>query len=78
MTPTLSFTSVSNVLAKNKFWTFEKGDIHILTKLLMGGANLDTPDEFGCTPLFSAAMQGKHECADLLCQRGANTNAFRG
>ena len=44
----------------------------------MGGANLDTPDEFGCTPLFSAAMQGKHECADLLCQRGANTNAFRG
>ena len=51
-----------------------QGDVHILTKLLMSGVNLDIPDCYGCTPLFSASMQGKHEVAELLCQRGANAN----
>ena len=51
-----------------------QGDIHILTKLLMSGVNLDIPDCYGCTPLFSSSMQGKHEVAELLCQRGANAN----
>ena len=40
----------------------------------MCGCNLDTADCYGCTPLFTAAMQGKDDCAELLCQRGANTN----
>lgn len=35
-----------------------QGNVSILTKLLMGGHNLDTADCFGCTPLFTAAMQG--------------------
>ena len=51
-----------------------QGNVSILVKLLMCGCNLDTADCYGCTPLFTAAMQGKEECAELLCQRGANTN----
>ena len=51
-----------------------QGNVSILVRLLMSGCNLDTADCYGCTPLFTAAMQGKEECAELLCQRGANTN----
>ena len=46
-----------------------------LTRLLQTGADADTRDESGRTPLMSACRSGHETCARLLIQAGADINA---
>ncbi len=42
-------------------------------QLLEHGADIDTTDKQGCTPLLIAAQYGSAECVIMLVKRGANT-----
>ncbi|MFE6519294.1 ankyrin repeat domain-containing protein, partial [Streptomyces sp. NPDC057748] len=47
----------------------------LLQRLLAQGADPDTRDPDGATPLYLAAVQGENHCAELLLAAGASPNA---
>jgi ankyrin repeat protein len=51
------------------------GDIEVVKKHLVDGAELETKDFRGWTPLHYAAYRGHKEIAELLIAKGANVNA---
>jgi len=51
-------------------------DPEMLNTLLTRGANVDTRDEQGNTPLIIAASEGKLESCKLLIEDGADVNAY--
>lgn len=54
----------------NPYITFavESNNVEAVKAFIDAGANLDTPNEDGCTPLETAQDYGFHEMADLLQQ----------
>jgi hypothetical protein len=50
------------------------GDIAIVHALLKHGAKVDAPDKNNDTPLIEAAMRGQPVIAQILLERGANSN----
>ena len=61
------------------------GDLHgaiddpaALRRLIAAGADLETRDDWDCTPLFQAVVAGVPECVDLLIEAGADVNAVAG
>jgi uncharacterized protein len=48
------------------------GQTFIVARLLNVGANINSADQFGATPLMYAAMLNRPETARLLLSRGAN------
>lgn len=52
----------------------EKGNIRKVTRLLSKGANVNTRDEDGCTPLCSAVFCNHQEVAETLITAGADVN----
>ncbi|KAL7987230.1 hypothetical protein Chor_006149 [Crotalus horridus] len=52
----------------------EQNYSEILKLLLDEGANKESVDDFGITPLFIAAQYGKLECLRILISYGANIN----
>lgn len=53
-----------------------KGDLEEMTRLLRGGADVNSRNSEGATPLHWAAFKGKLEAAELLLQYGADVNAL--
>lgn len=53
----------------------EKGDTHAVLLFLDSGADIDTRDEHGWTPLMISSFNGKEKVAELLIRRGANIHA---
>jgi ankyrin repeat protein/spore coat protein CotH len=51
------------------------GDTKAVEKLLAKGADTNSKDEYGGTPLHGAAFFGQAEVAELLIQKGADINA---
>ncbi|MFJ1547202.1 ankyrin repeat domain-containing protein [Streptomyces sp. NPDC088246] len=51
------------------------GHVELLQRLLAQGADPDTRDPDGATPLYLAAVQGENRCAELLLAAGALPNA---
>jgi len=51
------------------------GNIEAVKKHLASGADLNTKDSEGGTPLHHAAWNGHKEVAELLIEKGANVNA---
>lgn len=52
----------------------EKGNIRKVARLLSKGANVNTRDEDGCTPLCSAVFCNHQEVAETLIAAGADVN----
>lgn len=52
-----------------------RGDISGVKRLLESGSNVEEPDDFGCTPLYMAALRGSAKIVDLLLSKGAEINA---
>jgi hypothetical protein len=52
----------------------EKGDIKKVTLLLENGADVNTKDNDGWTPLMHAAEKGHKEVVELLIEKGADVN----
>ena len=50
------------------------GDTERIQQLLLAGADVNTRDHFGETPLMKAVRNGHHECIDFLVQAGADVN----
>lgn len=50
------------------------GDTKAIERLLTEGANVNSKDMFGGTPLHGAAFFGQAEVAELLIQKGADVN----
>ena len=55
-----------------------KGDLVRVRTLLEGGTDVNTKDEFGCTPLHWAVRARSPEVADLLITNGADVNSTAG
>jgi len=55
-----------------------RGDLDKVQTLLEKGTDVNTKDEFGCTPLHWAARARSPEVADLLITNGADINATAG
>jgi len=55
-----------------------KGDMDRVTTLIDGGTDVNTKDEFGCTPLHWAALADSPEVAGFLIAKGADVNAKHG
>jgi serine/threonine-protein phosphatase 6 regulatory ankyrin repeat subunit B len=55
-----------------------RGDLDKVQTLLEKGADVNTKDEFGCTPLHWAARARSPEVAGLLIANGADINATAG
>ena len=52
-----------------------RGRKEIVELLINKGANVNSKDVFGVTPLHLAALGGKTEIAKILIEKGANINA---
>ncbi|MDP7051124.1 MAG: ankyrin repeat domain-containing protein [Verrucomicrobiota bacterium] len=55
-----------------------EGNIEAVKQHLAAGADLNSKDEFGGTPLHNAAMEGHKEIAELLIDKGADMNVLDG
>lgn len=53
-----------------------KGDIEEMTRLLRGGADVNSRNAEGATPLHWAAFKGQLQAAEVLLQYGADVNAL--
>lgn len=47
----------------------------ICCQWLLPGANIDSTDASGCTPLFYACQRGHKEVVEVLVKKGANKDA---
>ncbi|KAH8780344.1 ankyrin repeat-containing domain protein, partial [Hyaloscypha finlandica] len=54
------------------------GHVNVIKLLLEKGANVDTADEGGQTPLHQASMIRHIDVIKLLLDKGANVNAVNG
>ncbi len=52
----------------------EKGNSELITFLITAGADVNTADKYGYTPLYRAAVGGHTECVKLLIAAGADVN----
>jgi uncharacterized protein len=52
----------------------EEGDLGLMTEALDGGANIESLNEYGWTPLMQAVINGDTAGLSLLLQRGAKVN----
>ena len=68
-------TYVSMGLDEELLEAAERGDARKVRELLERGANPNTRDEHGRTPLHAAAYHGHAEVARLLLEHGADVNA---
>ncbi len=57
------------------FEAVKKGDKSAVEALLAKGAGVNAKNEYGWTPLHSAALEGKKDIAELLLAKGADVNA---
>jgi len=55
----------------------EAGKIEAVKQHLVAGANVNTKDKWGWTPLSRAARSGHKEAVELLIDNGADVNAMR-
>jgi len=55
-------------------WAAKRSDIDAMRKAIHSGADLNSVDSGGWTPLFHAAHQGYTEGVSLLIQAGADVN----
>jgi hypothetical protein len=62
--------------ARDLFRAVEAGDEEAVAAALDAGVNVDARDEYGWTPLMSAACAGHEFILKLLIDRGANVNAL--
>lgn len=69
-----SGTDVANPTGGNIWGVAKSGNIPALKHLLSKGADVNTPDEKGITPLAWAAMAGQAEAVELLIKQGAKLN----
>jgi ankyrin repeat protein len=53
----------------------EVGNIEAVKQHLVAGANVNTKDKWGWTPLSRAARSGHKEAVELLIDNGADVNA---
>eukprot|EP00935_MAST-01C_sp_MAST-1C-sp1_P002663 g2663.t1 len=53
----------------------EAGDVALLTQLLDGGQDVDSPSDYGTTSLHAACRKGRLEAVRLLLERGADLYA---
>lgn len=49
--------------------------VKIAELLIKKGGNVNTADEYGCTPLHFAAINGHKEIVELLLDKGANVDS---
>lgn len=49
-----------------------QGDVTAVQRMLAAGTTVDTPNDYGQTPLMEAASQGRAEVVRLLLESGAN------
>jgi ankyrin repeat protein len=61
--------------SKALFTAAENEDLETLKNLISAGANVNTPDEWGMTPLIKAANYGRAKSVALLLSNGADVNA---
>jgi hypothetical protein len=52
----------------------KRGDTGAIRSLLQDGAQIETPDERGLTPLLSATVEGHADAVAALLEKGANAN----
>lgn len=52
-----------------------KGHVAIVEAMLDMGANIETRDHIGRSPLYTAAMEGQQKVVEILIKRGANTSS---
>lgn len=52
------------------------GDVAILQELIQNGADVNTADKFGRTPLHLSTARGRTDVVRLLLDAGANPNAY--
>ena len=52
----------------------EDGNIEAVKQHLAAGADVNTKNDFGSTPLIAAAREGHKEIAELLIDNGADVN----
>jgi len=73
--------NVNAVIKENGFTcvalSVRAGALETTRLLLNAGANVDTPDKEGITPLWAAVNDNKRDLAKLLLERGANSGASR-
>lgn len=53
-------------------------DPEALRRLIASGADIEACDEWDCTPLFYAILEGNLDALEVLIQAGANVNAVAG
>lgn len=61
-------------IQKDLIWAIEKGNLHDVSKLLKKGADPDTPNQQGYTPLMMAAQTQNPKLANLLIDAGADVH----
>ncbi|MBX9831028.1 ankyrin repeat domain-containing protein [Candidatus Babeliales bacterium] len=75
---TLATTAQPAALPKNNLQLLvaaKNGNIQRVTELIAAGANINTTNEQGFTPLHAATPHGDTTCVQLLLTAGANVNA---
>ena len=58
--------------SESYFIYYREGHVVVARMLLEGGAEVETPDNYGQTPFFMACWKGHAEVASLLLEFGAN------
>ncbi|KAL6833579.1 hypothetical protein J3E69DRAFT_353214 [Trichoderma sp. SZMC 28015] len=57
-------------------WAAGKGLMEVVKQRLENGADVNTSDQDGCTPLIAASLSGQFEVATLLIEHGAKIDAL--
>ncbi len=56
-------------------WAVHRDDAEVATALIGAGANVETPNRYGVTPLALACLNANPRVVELLLKSGANPNA---
>ena len=69
------FSFIKNIFKGTLHKACEKGNIEAVKQHLADGANVNTKDKYGWTPLHYSAGFGRKEIVELLITAGADVNA---
>ena len=74
-TPRDIVAKVENNQAKTLYEAAADGNIALVKSLIAGGADVNTPNIWGWTPLYVAVVIGNGDIVNLLIAKGANVDA---